>query len=228
MTTAPAIWAVVPVKALDEAKQRLGGVLPVALRRRLMLVMLRDVLATLAQVEHLARVLIVTPDAEVATLAERRGALVLREERVNGHSAAALAGLVHAAGQGATRVVTLPADAPCMTPAEVATLLAASSHLATPSVAMVPARDGDGTNALVVAPPDAFAPSFGPGSFARHRAAAATQGLACRIVELAGIGLDIDEPRDLSALIAAKRGDPAYAFLSGPRSPAMSIEPSQS
>ena len=43
-----ATWAIVPVKALAQAKQRLAGVLPLEARRRLMLVMLEDVLATLA------------------------------------------------------------------------------------------------------------------------------------------------------------------------------------
>ena len=62
-------------------------------------------------------------------------------------------------------------------------------------------------------PPDVFPPHFGPGSFARHLAAADAMGLACRVVELAGLGLDVDEPRDLEALLARKRGDPNYAFL---------------
>jgi 2-phospho-L-lactate guanylyltransferase len=77
----------------------------------------------------------------------------------------------------------------------------------------VPARDGDGTNALLVAPPGAFPPRFGPGSFARHRAEAEARRLDCRVLPLAGIGLDIDEPRDLQALLALKRNDPRYAFL---------------
>ena len=40
-----ATWAIVPVKSLEQAKQRLAAVLPLAVRRRLMLVMLEDVLA---------------------------------------------------------------------------------------------------------------------------------------------------------------------------------------
>jgi 2-phospho-L-lactate guanylyltransferase (CobY/MobA/RfbA family) len=81
-------------------------------------------------------------------------------------------------------------------------------------VVLTPSHDRDGTNAVLAAPPDALFPlSFGPGSFARHLAAAGMMGLACRVVELAGLGLDVDEPRDLQALIALKRDDPNYAFL---------------
>jgi 2-phospho-L-lactate guanylyltransferase len=210
---APATWAIVPVKALGEAKQRLAGVLPPEARRRLMLAMLQDVLATLRQVGRLDPVLVVTPDAEVAGLAESCGARVLREEQARGHSAAAMAGFADALAHGAVQALTLPADAPCLTAGEVSRLLDAARPAAGASVVLVPSHDRDGTNAVLAAPPDAFPPRFGPGSFARHLAQAAARGLDCRVVELAGLGLDIDAPRDLAALIARKRGVPAYAFL---------------
>jgi 2-phospho-L-lactate guanylyltransferase len=216
--TQPATWAIVPVKALGEAKQRLAGVLPPATRRRLMLAMLRDVLATLAQVGRLGPMLVVTPDVQAADLAESCGARVLREARARGHSAAAMAGFAHARAQGALQALTLPADAPGVTPAEVAHLLDAAGPAGPrPRVVLVPSHDRDGTNAVLAAPPDAFPPSFGPGSFARHLAQAEASGIDCRIVELAGLARDVDEPGDLLALLAAKRGDPAYAFLEAHR-----------
>ena len=206
-------WAIVPVKGLAEAKQRLAGVLPPETRRRLMLVMLRDVLATLRQVERLGRVLVVTPDGEVAELARGCGAGVLREVEGHGHSAAATAGFAHARANGATQAVTLPADAPCVTPAEVRSLLDAAGSATGPRVVLVPSHDCDGTNAVLAAPPDAFPVSFGTGSFARHLTQAEARGLDCRVVELAGLGRDVDEPHDLEMLIAAKQGDPNYEFL---------------
>lgn len=208
-----AAWAIVPVKSLGQAKQRLAGVLPPAARRRLMLAMLQDVLATLAQVEGLGPVLVVTPDAEAVDLARARGARVLLEERARGHSAAAMAGFAHARANGAAQAVTLPADAPCMTPVEVRSLLDAAGPAAGPHVVLVPAHDRDGTNAVLAAPPDVLPVSFGPGSFARHLALAEAQGLDCRTVELAGLGRDIDDPRDLDMLVAARRSDPNYEFL---------------
>jgi 2-phospho-L-lactate/phosphoenolpyruvate guanylyltransferase len=223
-------WVIVPVKALVEAKQRLAGVLPPEARRRLMAVMLCDVLATLRQVDSLGPVVVVTPDAEVAALAESRGARVLREATAQGHSAAATAGFAYAVAHGAKRALTLPADAPLVTPAEVARLIDAAGTEGGVRLVLAPSHDRDGTNAVLAAPPDVFPPSFGPGSFARHLAAAEAMGLHCRVVELAGLGMDVDEPRDLQALLACKRDDPSYAFLQGwqaPRQPipATSIEP---
>jgi 2-phospho-L-lactate guanylyltransferase (CobY/MobA/RfbA family) len=51
------------------------------------------------------------------------------------------------------------------------------------------------------------------GSFARHRATAGAVRLDCQILELPGLAMDIDEPRDLGDLMERKRGDPRYAFL---------------
>ncbi len=207
------IWAIVPVKSLGNAKQRLASVLSVEARRRLMLVMLREVLTTLSGIDAIAAVMVVTPDPQAAELALACGARVLSEERALGHSAAAGAGFIHAAAQGAARALTLPADAPCVTRVEVLDLIDAAGIGTDPRVVLAPSRDRDGTNALLVAPPDMFPPSFGPGSFARHLAAAGARGLEFRVLELAGLAMDIDEPQDLVDLMARKRGDPRYAFL---------------
>jgi 2-phospho-L-lactate/phosphoenolpyruvate guanylyltransferase len=141
-----------------------------------------------------------------------------------------MAGFAHAAAHGAERALTIPADVPLMTPAEVARLIEATDTEGEARVALVPSHDRDGTNAVLAVPPDVFPPRFGPGSFARHRAAAEAMGLPCSIVELAGLGMDVDEPCDLQALLAAKRDDPNYAFLREPRwsIAANSIEPIRS
>ncbi|MBX9588098.1 MAG: 2-phospho-L-lactate guanylyltransferase [Hyphomonadaceae bacterium] len=206
-------WAIVPVKSLDAAKQRLKAVLPLEARRRLMRVMLEDVLATLGQVEGLGPVLVVTPDALVAELAASAGAHVLREAEDRGHSAAAIAGFRQAQARGATRALTLPADAPLVTAAELDSLIAFDAGLTGPHLTLVPAHDGDGTNGFLASPPELMAPSFGPGSFARHRADAAGRRIACHVHELPGLALDIDAPGDLARLMAHKQRCPRYDFL---------------
>jgi 2-phospho-L-lactate/phosphoenolpyruvate guanylyltransferase len=212
MNQAP-IWTVVPVKPLEQAKQRLKAALPPAARRKLMLVMLEDVLATLRQVPQLQPVLVVTPDAAAAQVAEDAGAMVLRETSSQGHSAAAIAGFAHAQARGAARALTLPADAPLVTAAELHSLIEAEAATAGPHLTLVPSHDGDGTNGFLVSPPDLMQPSFGPGSFARHLAHAAARGIECHVRNLSGLALDIDEPDDLTRLMAHKRGSPRYEFL---------------
>ena len=216
-------WAIVPVKSLADAKQRLARVLPLRARRRLMLTMLQDVLAVLRQVEPLQSVLVVTPDTHAAEVAEDFGARVLHETESRGHSAAAISGFAEARANGAARALTLPADAPLVTAEELRMLLRTGlrpSGLsrrtmpeATVQVTLVSSRDGDGTNAVLVSPPGAFDPSFGPGSFARHQSLARERGAACRTLQLPGLAMDVDEPGDLLRLMQAKRGDPRYTFL---------------
>ena len=79
-------------------------------------------------------------------------------------------------------------------------------------MAVVPSRDGAGTNALLLSPPDAMQPEFGEGSFVRHVAQAVALGLEFRVLRLPGIAADIDEPRDLDVLATARCAE-RYAFI---------------
>ncbi|HEX2185133.1 MAG TPA: hypothetical protein VHN78_06480, partial [Chloroflexota bacterium] len=67
-------------------------------------------------------------------------------------------------------------------------------------VVVVPDRHGTGTNALLLCPPDALAPSFGPGSLERHVGAAEAAGLRYAIHPLPSLGLDVDTADDLAEL----------------------------
>jgi 2-phospho-L-lactate guanylyltransferase len=78
-------------------------------------------------------------------------------------------------------------------------------------VTLAPSRDGNGTNAMLLAPPDAIAPCYGPGSYLQHMSQAMARHIDVNVLHLAGVGRDIDEPADLAALSAAA---PArYGFL---------------
>jgi 2-phospho-L-lactate guanylyltransferase len=75
--------------------------------------------------------------------------------------------------------------------------------MSAPDVVIVPDRHGTGTNALLLAPPDAIHPSFGPGSRERHEQAATASGARWRIAEPRSLVLDVDTAEDLAALRAA-------------------------
>jgi 2-phospho-L-lactate guanylyltransferase len=207
--------AIVPVKTLAEAKSRLAAVLSPAQRRDLVLAMFEDVLDALAATPGVDAVLVVTADREVSELANRKGAEVLHEERPVGLNAALSFGAAGAKRRGAARVLFIPADLPFATPAEIGKVMAAADPSGHHHPVIVPARDGNGTNALLLSPPDALPPSFGLGSFERHCAQARALGLSPRTMQLAGLALDIDEPADLARLIAGSRSRSRYDFLRG-------------
>ena len=84
----PHVWAIVPVKNLPQAKQRLAGVLSASERRALFRAMLEDVLGALSKNKSIAGILVVTRDDEATTLAASYGARVLEEAENRGHTAA--------------------------------------------------------------------------------------------------------------------------------------------
>ncbi len=190
--------AVVPVKRFEIAKSRLHAALEPQHRRRLAEAMVSDVLATLRSCEALEAVVVVTNEAAVSATAAAHGATVLRDAAESGQSAAALVGVRHALDAGYERALLVPGDCPALAAGELAALLASAPPA--PSVTIVSDRHGTGTNALVLAPPDAIEPSFGPGSFIRHRDATHSAGALWHVAEPPGLLLDIDTPEDLAAL----------------------------
>jgi 2-phospho-L-lactate guanylyltransferase len=189
--------AVLPVKSFAKAKQRLGEAVGGSDREELAAAMVGDVLAALRAVAQLD-VIVVTAEPVAAEEAQRAGAVVVDDPDEWGQSAAASRGIDAALARDAGRVLLVPGDCPAVEPDEVARLLARDDE--TPSVVIVPDRHGSGTNALLLAPPGAVEPSFGPGSFARHAARARAVGATVKVCELPSLGLDVDTPDDLTAL----------------------------
>jgi 2-phospho-L-lactate guanylyltransferase len=192
------LYAALPVKDLVNAKQRLAAVLEPAERRDLTAAMLEDVLDALADVDGLT-LRIVTRDPEVLALARRRQVACLPESANRGHTEAVAFAQAEAVRLGAAGFLTVPGDVPCATAAEVRALADAVTD--DRGVAFVPSRSGFGTNAALLVPPDVMPLKFGEPSFANHLDAARARGLDPRVLELPGLGLDVDAPEDLRLLL---------------------------
>jgi 2-phospho-L-lactate guanylyltransferase len=190
--------AILPVKTFTAAKQRLAGTLGAGSRQALAQAMFSDVLAALRHVPGLDAVVVVTSDRVAETAALGGRVRILRDPAMAGQSAAALIGIRHALDAGFDRVLLVPGDTPLLDPGELAPLLERG-----PGTAIVPDRHLTGTNALLLAPPDAIEPSFGPGSLARHTAAAEAAGLDWSLERLPTLMLDVDTPDDLTELAGA-------------------------
>jgi 2-phospho-L-lactate/phosphoenolpyruvate guanylyltransferase len=203
-------FVAVPVKDLTNAKQRLIPVLTAAERRALARAMLEDVLRTLRTALP-TPVHVVTTDAQVMALAREHGADCLIDSADRGHTAAVAFAQRHARWLGADRFLTIPGDVPCVTADEVRTLLTAIGGER--EVAFVPSISGLGTNGALLAPPDVMPLTFGEPSFANHLHAARQRGLVPRVLELAGLGLDIDAPEDLPMLLERGAASRSGALL---------------
>lgn len=192
------LWAVVPVKPFNQAKSRLSGRFSADFRIGLARAMLSDVLDCLRRVPELSGVLVVTMDSSAADLARHHGARILPEPTPGGHNAAVNHAAQRLADRQAGAMLVVPGDLPATSPGDFRQLIA--SHAAGAGLSIVPSRDGEGSNAVLVTPPDLMRFEYGPGSFQRHVAMARAMGLSPRIADIAGIALDIDTADDLLAL----------------------------
>jgi 2-phospho-L-lactate guanylyltransferase len=187
--------AVVPVGTLDGAKSRLGETLDAEERRDLATRLLSRTLEAALATPGIDEVLVVTPDDEVRQLAARAGARPIRQ-RSQGLNAGLRQARDEVLAAGADALLVVPIDLPLISPEALQKVLAPLDDPARPLVVLVPDRHGRGTNALLVAPPDAIEFGFGGDSRRAHAACAADAG--ARFVELDGpLSLDVDTPADL-------------------------------
>jgi 2-phospho-L-lactate guanylyltransferase len=197
--------AVVPIKTLSSAKQRLSAALASGARQSLAQAMFSDVIASLRRSQRIEAIAVVTADVVATAIAHGERVTVLPDEGEHGQSAAALIGVRYAVAAGYERVVLLPGDTPLIDAAELDEMLDRCQTDAL-EVAIVADRHGTGTNAVVLTPPDVMEPSFGPGSFDRHLALAADAGLQHRAEPMGSLAHDVDTPDDLTAMAAALEG----------------------
>jgi 2-phospho-L-lactate guanylyltransferase len=202
-------WALVPIRGLETAKTRLGEDLDPEERVELVTRLLRQTLVATRDARRVDGTIVVTMDPAAAGIAKELRAVGL-VERAPGLNEAIEAARSVAIARGATAILVLPADLPSVAAGTVDDLLARASEAATAPgddpramvVALVPDRHREGTNALVVTPPDAIAPAFGGRSRETHQRAAVAAG--ARFLELDGpLSLDLDTPADLIAAEAA-------------------------
>ncbi len=195
------------MKRFENAKRRLSTLLSPAQRASLMEAMFLDTLSHLRRSKRIDETVVVTAEPVVARTARWMGVEVLEQKRDEGHCEAAEAGVQLAVARDADRIAMLPADCPMLDAAELDRHLGLMPR----SALIVPDRHRTGTNALLLSPPDAFAPGFGPDSCSRHAGRARAAGVAFAIETIASLALDLDTPEDLAEMREALLLEPSRA-----------------
>jgi 2-phospho-L-lactate guanylyltransferase len=202
--------AVVPAKLLSMAKTRLGPLLGDAERAAIAHAMFRDVLAALRGATAIDRVLVVTADDRLAASGRAGGAAIVDEGVPRGLNAAVTLGTDTAVRLGATAVAVVLSDVPFLRPGDVDELLARAPAA---GIALVPSKEGTGTNAIVCRPGAVVPPRFGGRSLERHVAAAERRRVACVIWRNTRIGFDVDVPADLATFARRASATATYREL---------------
>jgi len=209
--SASGLWAVMPVKNIENAKQRLAPALTPIERQNLFRAMVEDVLLALSASESLAGVLMVTRDPEAQNLAKCYSARVIIEETNAGHTAASSLGARTLAGEGADGMIQIPGDLPLITSDDIETVI--KVHGTAPAITIAPSGDELGSNAVACSPPDLLPLRFGDNSFFPHVERAKSLGIEPLIVKRAGLALDIDTADDLKAFLSAPIEGNTYRYL---------------
>ncbi len=203
------MWAIVPVKTFDRAKQRLANVLSEEERRALMLAMARDVLTCLAKSTELTGIIIVSRTPEADALAQTFGTERFVESPDTNLAGALEQATRHLIDNFAVRgIVVVPADVPCIDVDELDEVLRAHEV-----ITILPDADHIGTNALICSPPLAIPYIFDGKSFKPHVDAAFEAGITPRIAPGTRFALDVDLPADLLALLATAPDSQSANYL---------------
>lgn len=193
------LCVVVPVKELSRAKSRLSSFLPERAREELVVEMLKCVLRAARESSAASCALVVSPDDRILEVARGEGALCLRDEG-RGLNEAVEEALRWCVERGFEKALVVLGDTPLIEASDIEAMAAAARE--PPAVVLAPSECG-GTNCMLLYPPDAIKPSYGPGSFRRHLELAERTGAKVEVYSSERTRLDVDEPEDLVKLLGS-------------------------
>jgi 2-phospho-L-lactate guanylyltransferase len=205
---ADSVWVVVVARVGAAAKSRLAGTLTADGRRTLALAMLADVLDACRRARQsgiVAGTLAVVDEPAARYVTIQEGAIAIADPGTGDMNAAVAAGIGAARRFGAGTVLVIPGDVPLISTSDLQALLD-SAGLAPRAVVVGSSRDGQGTNALLLRPPDVIEPGFGPPSVGRHAEAGLVAGAHTVVRADLGLALDVDTPDDLATLPTPRLG----------------------
>ncbi len=188
----------IPVKNLTNAKQRLSEALDQAQRSQLAQAMLRDVMNAAAGVTDRLDVFLVTGDSRARAMAAEFHFGVIEDTRNESETSAIEMATAWCEAQQYDTTIVVPGDIPLITSAELHDVLKSAPEK---GAVFVPAYDRRGSNCILRRPASIIPLRFGNDSFLPHCEAMKTTGKPLIILEMPGIGLDIDNPHELELLV---------------------------
>jgi len=204
------VFIIIPVKILDNAKSRLSSLLNDDERKQFCLKMLEDVLRTVKSTKLAHETIVVSKDPMVSENAENFGVTYLKEGKTGLNDTVSEA-VNWCIERRATSVLVLPADIPLVTSTDLKRIFSLGENA---SMVISPSRNGKGTNALLLKPPDVISTFYGPSSFERHIKEATKLKISFRRYKSPSIALDIDTVDDLKYFISLKAKETsAYKVL---------------
>ena len=195
------VVAVIPIKPLAQAKSRLAPHMEDNQRRRLVTAMLRNVIR--AALDAGAEVWVLGADDSAKSVASGEGAVWHLEAGANINES--LRQVFEKAWSAGKAPLFLPGDLPFIHPKDLTGLTSTTAsnslrvqpHPLQPRVVLSPARNGGGTNAILIPHQLPFQFHLGPDSLSRHVAEARRLGVDPFVHNSHGLARDLDTWEDL-------------------------------
>lgn len=208
------LWILIPVKPFSQGKSRLAQVLSSKERAEISQKLLEHVLTVAKSSPHYTEIVVISRGESVLAFADALGALALQEQPIQDDivfekkldpndtlNHALSQARDYAIANGADTILVLPADLPFISREALDTLIIRARGLMKnrSSIVIAPSKD-NGTNALLLSPPDVIDFTFGKDSFHSHRVNAVKSGILCIVHESSDFSFDLDLPGDLADL----------------------------
>ncbi len=190
------LWAIIPVKPLQNAKSRLSAVLLPGQRYELAHAMYRHVLSVVTTIRYVTGVMVISRDTKALAIAREMGAKTIQESADSDLNPALLRATAVVKSWRADAVLILPADLPFVHADDVRAMIRLSQER---SVVIASDSHADGTNALLVRPPGLIEYQYGEASFGKHIENARRIGANVLHYYSERLALDIDFPQDLKS-----------------------------
>lgn len=161
--------------------------------------MLEEILTTLQSCTLVDEIVVVTAEAEAATLCHTLGVTVLKDEE-NGVNEAVRMADVYLEERGAVMSLVLPQDIPLLEAQDVSFLL---KFFTPPTCVMtVPSMRFDGTNALLRCPPKIMGTHYDDDSYRNHMMMARQATPNHALVFVPNMMRDIDTIEDMNHILS--------------------------
>ena len=203
--------ALLPIKTLAAAKQRLSHLLNASERRGLFTAMLHDVLAVLSRQSEVEGIILVSDDPVVADLARRYRCEWMPETPLDaqGLNAVVQAAVSALAQRDIDNIMVVHGDLPLLSNEALSLLIARHRRTGNKRLTLAPDRHRQGSNCLLATPASAFKFHYGADSCNQHLQQAAKSEFDAKVVLNTATGCDIDYPEDLVYLLEHAHGQVA-------------------
>lgn len=197
------VVAIIPVKALSDAKSRLKPFLNDTQRRRLVKSMLRHVIRAARGAG--AEVWVLGTDDATRNVALEECASWRRDAGTGVNQSLRL--VFEEAWNAGESPLFLPGDLPFVTSKSLEGLLTATDTDSAPAIVLSPAKSGGGTNAILIPQRLPFQFQLGPNSFSRHVEEVRRLALEPLVHKNDGLARDLDTWQDLQEY---EEGEPGF------------------